>query len=54
MLTLEQAKSNIDAVLKEVRNPALNRDEHDLLRMSLNLLYETAKDNEEEKQEEQA
>lgn len=47
MLTLEQAKNNIDTVLKEVRNPALNRDEHDLLRMSLEMLYDGAKEGQE-------
>jgi len=47
MLTLEQARNNIDQVLMNVREPALTRPEHDLLRQSLNLLYETAKDGEE-------
>ena len=46
-LTIDQAAQNIDAVLTVVRNPALTRQEHDLLRMSLQMLYGKAKDAEE-------
>ena len=49
-LTIEQAAQNIDQVLSVVRNPALTRQEHDLLRTSLQLLYTGAKDNEESRQ----
>ena len=48
MLTLEQARNNINEVLRTVRNPALTRDEHNLLAMSLELLYNGAKENEED------
>lgn len=50
MLTLEQARKNIDEVLRTVRNPALTREEHDLLRMSLEVLYDGAKENQESRQ----
>lgn len=50
MLTLEQARDNINEVLRTVRNPALTRDEHDLLRMSLEVLYDGAKESEETKE----
>jgi len=49
MLTLQQARDNIDTVLKGVRDPALTRDEHDLLRMSLRMLYEAAKNAEDDR-----
>jgi len=42
MVTVEQAYSNLDGVLSCVRNPALTRKEHDILRVSLNVLYEKA------------
>ena len=48
MMSLEQARANIDEVLKTVRNPALTRGEHDLLRMSLELLYDTAREHTED------
>jgi len=51
MLTLEQARNNIDEVLRTVRNPALTRDEHNLLAMSLELLYDGAKEKVEDKGE---
>jgi hypothetical protein len=51
MVTLEQARNNIDEVLRTVRNPALTREEHDLLRTSLELLYGAAKGKEEDKEE---
>jgi hypothetical protein len=50
MITLEQARNNIDEVLRTVRNPALTREEHDLLRMSLEVLYDGAKENQESRQ----
>lgn len=46
-LTVEQARDNLNEVLRTVRNPPLTRDEHDLLRMCLELLYDRAKENEE-------
>jgi len=52
MITLEQAKANIDGVLKEVRHPALTRGEHDILRMSLEMLYDNAKEQAEDKTDE--
>lgn len=51
MITLEQARDNINEVLRTVRNPALTRDEHDLLRMSLEVLYDGAKEKAEDKEE---
>jgi len=52
MVSLEQARANIDEVLKTVRNPALTRGEHDLLRVSLETLYNTAKERVEDKSDE--
>ncbi len=48
-MTIEQAAQNIDQTLRAIRNPALTRDEHDLLRTSLQLLYTGAKEAEEAK-----
>lgn len=44
VMTLEQARNAIDAVLQNV---ALKRSDHDLLRQALELLYDGAKENEE-------
>lgn len=43
-MTIEQAVGNIDAVLREVRNPPLNRAEDAIMQQSLQFLYKTAKD----------
>lgn len=47
-MTLEEARDMIDSVLENI---ALKRKDHDLLRSALLMLYGTAKDNSEDKQE---
>lgn len=45
MLTLKQARDNLDTVVKSVR---MTREEHELLRMSLEMLYDAARERQED------
>lgn len=48
MMTLEQARNNIDGL---IANSRLTRQEHVVLQQSLEMLYSAAKENQESKEE---